>query len=477
MISGITNFRNLIPGNTISFMNGETQGTVQSVDDDTLRLSITSGAFLRPNCHVHFSQSDHSASTDNALEDRLIALACQLEWDYIAVSMIHSIADLDYYIQQVDANRPTRRPKIVAKFETAASILEIDTIIKASDAIFVARGDLGQCLPLSQLPAIQKQIISRSVEFGKKVFVATQMLSSMTQNTTPTRAEVTDMANAVWDGADALTLSEETAIGDHPDDAISMMADVIRAATNHPELYRPQISIQTPMDWPFPLNPAIMKLLEQIADISRRIWEKGWAEANAGNLSMDISDLLPKAGESSCRWYLVSRGGSRYRQMAENPINNLVLIKTEAGQITQYPKDARPTSEWSCHLGLHHSFGDASRRFILHAHPSSIIAVSQSPMYRDPDIFNQILADVLPEMPLYLPRGIACGLHLTPGSEELARNSVAVIGERKVLIWQKHGILCCGYEPDEAFDYLEIVAKAAQVWLDLQIISLNTHFS
>lgn len=476
-ITGVCDYSHIKTGTRATFVNAETHATVVEADSRCITLTFPSGGFLPPNCHVHFPGSDVDAAPDQDFEQRLISLACGMQWDFVALSMIHSLEDVQYYKTLIETLQPRRKPDIIAKFETVASLNDMDAIITAVDAVFVARGDLGHCVPLPQIPVWQKRIISRCVTLGKKAFVATQMLSSMTRGTAPTRAEVSDVANAVWDGADALTLSEETAIGVNPAASIAMMADIIRTASEHSELYRACVADIHPPNWPFPINPAIDMLLFQIADISRRIWDRGWAEANAGNLSVNITDMIPESNRSHSQWYLVSRSGSRYRQMASNPLQSLVLIQVDESEHTRYPADARPTSEWSSHCGLQQSLNDPSRRFILHAHPSPVIAISQTPLYDNSELLNRTLASILPEMPLYLPQGIACGPHLQPGSDELAHSSVSVIGERKVLIWQKHGILCCGKDPDEAFDYLEIVTKAAQVWLKLQSITQVTHFS
>ena len=117
---------------------------------------------------------------------------------------------------------------MVAKIERAAAIENFDEILKETDAVMIARGDLGVEIPIEELPGIQKRLIQKANIMGRPVITATQMLESMTQNVRPTRAEVNDVANAILDGTDAIMLSQETAIGDYPIETVRMMAKLPR---------------------------------------------------------------------------------------------------------------------------------------------------------------------------------------------------------------------------------------------------------
>jgi pyruvate kinase len=122
---------------------------------------------------------------------------------------------------------------IVAKIERAEALENIDEIIKAADAIMVARGDLGVQIPIEEIPAVQKTLVQKANLACRPVIIATQMLESMTENIRPTRSEVTDVANAIWDGTDAVMLSEETAIGKYPVDAVKMMTRIALTTEHH----------------------------------------------------------------------------------------------------------------------------------------------------------------------------------------------------------------------------------------------------
>jgi len=126
--------------------------------------------------------------------------------------------------------------KIVAKIERAEAIENFDEILKVCDAVMIGRGDLGQNIPLEQLPFVQLELIKKCNEVGRPVITATQMLLSMVEEETPTRAEVTDVANAILNGTDAVMLSEETAIGKNPEEVIEMMEKIVLEAEKHKKI-------------------------------------------------------------------------------------------------------------------------------------------------------------------------------------------------------------------------------------------------
>jgi pyruvate kinase len=149
--------------------------------------------------------------------------------DALAVSFVQTEKD----IQKVRDLLPSKnRPMVIAKIETLAAIHNIEKIIDLADGIMIARGDLGFSIPIEQLPLIQKNLISLALKKAKPVITATQMLESMTGSHFPTRAEVTDVANAILDGTDAVMLSGETSLGKYPVEVVRMMTKIIRATSN-----------------------------------------------------------------------------------------------------------------------------------------------------------------------------------------------------------------------------------------------------
>jgi pyruvate kinase len=149
-------------------------------------------------------------------------------FSFVAASFVRSAACVSELRNYLDKLK--REAQIIAKIESPSGVKNIDEILDQADGIMVARGDLGVCTPLAALPLLQKQLVALAVYHRKKAIVATQMLESMTWNRRPTRAEVTDVANAVLDGADAVMLSGETAVGKYPVETVEVMADIIANA-------------------------------------------------------------------------------------------------------------------------------------------------------------------------------------------------------------------------------------------------------
>lgn len=152
-----------------------------------------------------------------------LEFGAKMGYDFIAASFVRSSADINY-LKKFTKSLGWTTPRIIAKIENMDGVSNIDEIIEAADGIMVARGDMGVEIPFEQIPAIQKEIIAKGYLAGKQVITATQMLESMITNPRPTRAEITDVANAIYDGTSAIMLSGETAAGKHPVEAVQTMA-------------------------------------------------------------------------------------------------------------------------------------------------------------------------------------------------------------------------------------------------------------
>jgi pyruvate kinase len=213
-------------GDRIVIGDGAITLEVQQVTADGVECQIHSGGHAQGRPGVHLPSQRLRLQTPTA-EDLVMAAAMAGEGaDYLAVSFVRGADDL----QKVrDAVAPLTT-RLVAKIETLSAIEHLDAIIAASDAVMVARGDLGIECPLEDVPHMQKRIVRVCVEAGVPVITATQMMESMITAPSPTRAEVSDVANAVFDGTDALMLSGETAIGIDPVNVVKMMARVAERA-------------------------------------------------------------------------------------------------------------------------------------------------------------------------------------------------------------------------------------------------------
>ena len=153
----------------------------------------------------------------------------KIGFDFIAASFVRTAADVDY-LRKFTNSLGWRNVKIISKIENMEGVRNIDEIIRSSDGIMVARGDMGVEIPFEKIPAIQKEIIQKGYRAGMQVITATQMLESMITNPRPTRAEITDVANAIYDGTSAVMLSGETAAGAHPVEVVKTMVRIVEAA-------------------------------------------------------------------------------------------------------------------------------------------------------------------------------------------------------------------------------------------------------
>jgi pyruvate kinase len=174
-------------------------------------------------------------------DQKLLLSGLEASVDLVAISFVRSPADLQSargFLAARQANLP-----LMAKIEKLESLDMIDEILAVADSIMVARGDLGIEVPIAQVPHIQKELISKAMQAAKPVVTATQMLRSMVENPRPTRAEVADIANAVLDGSDALMLSEESAVGAHPVEAVKVLAETAEVAEGRLFARRPFVSL------------------------------------------------------------------------------------------------------------------------------------------------------------------------------------------------------------------------------------------
>ncbi len=211
-------------GDLIFFADGTVQSEVIDTDKETLTLKILTKGILKEGKGVNFPKDGLSLNALTKKDQEDIRFGVKMNIDFIAISFVSSEKDIieaKSLLQDSDA-------WIVAKIERKSAVEEIDKIIKVSDAIMVARGDLGAEIGLSRVPTLQKEIIAKSNMEGKPVITATQMLTSMINSPYPTRAEVSDIANALLDGTDAVMLSDETAIGNYPLEALDVIVETIK---------------------------------------------------------------------------------------------------------------------------------------------------------------------------------------------------------------------------------------------------------
>ena len=214
-------------GNPILLADGTVQFTVIEKKAKEAVCEVEAGGtiYSRKGVNLPWSRLSVLAFTDKDREDLMVGL--EEEVDFVALSFIRSLEDIEAPRQIMAKARS--HPMLIAKIEKREAVENFEQILAAVDAVMVARGDLGVEMPLEEVPIIQKRIIKTTRQAGKPVITATQMLGSMLDRPRPTRAEATDVANAILDVTDALMLSEETAMGSYPLEAVATLDRIARA--------------------------------------------------------------------------------------------------------------------------------------------------------------------------------------------------------------------------------------------------------
>ena len=232
--------KELVPGDTVLINNGLVNLRVEEIRGNELICRIQTGGVLSDRKSMNFPgkvlQQDFLSEQDRS--DLLFGIENGV--DFVAASFVSSREDVQAMRDLLDANGG-KNIDIIAKIENRSGVDHVEEICEVADGIMVARGDLGTEIPFMEVPALQKYLISKCRMLGKRVITATEMLESMIQNPRPTRAEISDVANAVYDGSSAIMLSGETAAGKYPVQAVKTMADTAKfteAGIDYAERFR-----------------------------------------------------------------------------------------------------------------------------------------------------------------------------------------------------------------------------------------------
>ncbi len=214
-------------GTEIYLGDGVTKLVAERIDEEGVIAVVTGGGALRSRMGFSAQGMALDAFSLNTRDRSFIRKAAHAKLDFLGVSFVQTPQD----IARVKKLLPKKDgPLVIAKIETAKAVEHINSILDFADGLMIARGDLGFSIPLSELPFVQKELIRLCLKRAKPVITATQMLESMIHNHFPTRAEVSDVANAILDGTDAVMLSAETALGDFPEETVRIMAHIIRGS-------------------------------------------------------------------------------------------------------------------------------------------------------------------------------------------------------------------------------------------------------
>tara|TARA_X000001036_G_scaffold425731_1_gene452263 strand:- start:1389 stop:2816 length:1428 start_codon:yes stop_codon:yes gene_type:complete len=255
-------FSSVKKGHLILLDDGKIHLKVTSIKLDEIRTKVIQGGYLKSNKGVNLPETNIKTSALSNIDKKFANLAVQEGVDWIALSFVQKPNDIKE-LRKICSNKAS----IMAKIEKPSALDYIDNIAGLADGIMIARGDLGVELPIESVPGWQKKIIRVARVKGKPVIVSTQMLESMTSSLTPTRAEVSDVANAVFEGADAIMLSAESASGDYPIETVKMMNKIainIEKDSNYNDILSSQLE-ETPDTTPDAIAIAAKTLADELS--------------------------------------------------------------------------------------------------------------------------------------------------------------------------------------------------------------------
>lgn len=277
-------------GDTILINDGKLVLQVTGTDRKTeVTATVEHGGMMESRKGVNLPNTKISMPclTEKDLKDLDFAIKHKVEW--IGLSFVRQAEDVIELKSII--HKQCGSSKVVAKIEKPEAVKDLDNIIRETDAIMVARGDLGVEIPMQEVPVVQKQIVKKCINESKPVIIATQMMESMITNPAPTRAEVNDVANAVLDGADALMLSGETSVGDHPELVIKSMYSIIRHLEAKGDIYNRSVNSVSSID-----RTITDSICQTSVNLASQVDAKGIITmTNSGYTAFKISSYRPKA--------------------------------------------------------------------------------------------------------------------------------------------------------------------------------------
>jgi rhamnulose-1-phosphate aldolase len=239
-------------------------------------------------------------------------------------------------------------------------------------------------------------------------------------------------------------------------------------------------------------NKELKNIIKEIKTVALLFHQRGWAESNAGNLSVNVTSVLenekPENNQAvenfslkktynhiANQYFIMSGSGIRFRDIAAEILNNTVLIKiAEDGKSYYYIVNngadfarIKPTSELPTHLAIHDFIQKEKRneKIVFHTHVNELIALSHSKEFKNSDKLTQLLHSMHPEVVINVPKGIGILPYMLPGTDSIAEATVGLLSKHNLILWEKHGIFAVGHTPCECFDKIDIISKAAKIYL------------
>lgn len=277
-------------GDMILMDDGKLSVKVESTNKkDRIECKVVQGGILKSRKGVNFPNTPISMPCLTPKDKKDLEFALELNVEWIALSFVRTHEDIEELRRII--NRRKKKARIIAKIEKPEAIDDIDNIIHSTDAIMVARGDLGIEVPYQDVPILQKMMIKKCLKAAKPIIVATQMMESMIENTQPSRADVNDVANSVMDGTDAVMLSGETSVGKHPVKVIETMSNIIHKVEQFEDIFNPQF---------LPVFNEDRVLTDSICENAVQLADKVNAKAiitmtHSGYSAMKVASFRPRA--------------------------------------------------------------------------------------------------------------------------------------------------------------------------------------
>ena len=282
--------KDVTEGDTILINDGKLVLQVTGTNrKDEVKASIEHGGMMESRKGVNLPNTKISLPclTEKDLADLDFALDNNIEW--VGLSFVRRAEDVQE-LKEIIKSRNSKT-KVIAKIEKPEAVSDLNNIIRVTDGVMVARGDLGVEIPMQEVPVVQKSIVKKCLNEAKPVIIATQMMESMITNPAPTRAEVNDVANSVLDGADALMLSGETSVGDHPALVIKAMYSIIRHLELKGDIYYRRLNPISSID-----RTITDSICQTSVDLASQSDAKGIITmTNSGYTAFKISSYRPKA--------------------------------------------------------------------------------------------------------------------------------------------------------------------------------------
>ena len=311
-------YKDIKPGIQILIDDGKIELKVKEINGKDIVCEVINGGFLgnRKSINLPGTHVNLPSLREKDIED--LKAGCKEDFDFIAASFIRSADDVKA-IRKVLNENGGENIKIISKIENQEGIDNLDEIIELSDGIMVARGDLGVEIPFYEVPIMQKRFIQKCNDAGKMVITATQMLESMTENANPTRAEISDVANAIFDVTGAIMLSGETAMGKYPVKCVETMNQISTAVENYIKYWKRYTRRKhdiSNLDYEFKLNYSVATTaMEMEADAIL-------AYTETGNTPRMLASFL-----TACPVYAITSNEKTYRQLALTWNTTPILIK------------------------------------------------------------------------------------------------------------------------------------------------------